>query len=120
MTGKYDRLNKTKPRQITQKVESGAAARHRLYQASTASTAVALAAAIAGLVGSRGAAVQSKVMLTTRSASSFRALPFTDCLRRIGTWENLKGGDVSWNLLLGRIRAGLPMLNLWSREGIED
>jgi hypothetical protein len=28
--------------------------------------------------------------------------------------------DVAWNLLLGRIRSGLAMLNLWSRERIKD
>jgi hypothetical protein len=79
-SGKYRTPDNTKPRQITQKVESGAAARHRLYQASTANTAVPLAAAIAALEGTRGAAVKSNVTLTTRSASSFRTPCVTDCL----------------------------------------
>jgi hypothetical protein len=77
-------------RQITQKIESGAAAGHRLNQASTANTTIPLAAAIAALVATSGAAIQSKVTPTTRTASSCRGLRITDCVRRIDTWE-LKG-----------------------------
>src|SRR4030095_7392170 len=59
-------------------------------QASTANTTIPLAAAIAALVATSGAAIQSKVTPTTRTASSCRGLRITDRVRRIDTWE-LKG-----------------------------
>src|SRR5207244_11835619 len=50
---KYRTPDKARPRQTTQKIENGAAARHRLYQASTANSAVPLAATIATSEGTR-------------------------------------------------------------------
>src|SRR5262249_40961082 len=88
--GEYRTPQKMRLRQITQKIESGAAAGHRLNQASTANTTIPLAAAIAALVATSGAAIQSKVTPTTRRASSCRGPGITDCVRRIDTWE-LKG-----------------------------
>src|SRR5262249_41399582 len=85
--GEYRTPQKMRLRQITQKIESGAAAGHRLNQASTANTTIPLAAAIAALVATSGAATQSKVTPTTRTASSCRGLRITDCVRRIDTWE---------------------------------
>src|SRR5215510_15007144 len=88
--GEYRTPQKMRLRQITQKIESGAAAGHRLNQASTANTTIPPAAAIAALVATSGAAIQSKVTPTTRRASSCRGPRITDCVRRIDTWE-LKG-----------------------------
>src|SRR5215475_4140086 len=98
--GEYRTPQKMRLRQITQKIESGAAAGHRLNQASTANTTIPLAAAIAAMGATSGAAIQSKVTPTTRRASSCSGLPITDCVRRIDTWE-LKG--------LTRIRLQLAM-----------
>lgn len=72
--------NKTRPKQITQNVDNGAADRHHLYQDSTANMAIPPAAQIAALAGTKGAAVESKVRLTTRMASSLRALLLPSCL----------------------------------------
>src|SRR5215831_5065100 len=88
--GEYRTPQKMRLRQITQKIESDAAAGHRLNQASTANTTIPLAATIAAMGATSGAAIQSKVTTTTRRASSCSGLPITDCVRRIDTWE-LKG-----------------------------